>query len=188
MWATLTPEFGLADLVDGVGEVVLNVETVEGKVSLRGMFAVGVDVALGHVQRHGDQSITAHPACGYVFQLDEVEPSSWSKCQAILTSRHGNSLPFAAFGVGSNTAVGTCRYGKEGTQMNQDQANPERATVVDRQENKRKPEAESEECARNDVLPDELGGPFVESGADEECGVTRKKERGDHIPPNGTGG
>ena len=72
--------------------------------------------------------------------------------------------------------------------MNQDQANPERATVVDRQENKRKIEAESEECARNDVLPDELGGPFVESGPDEEVGPTRKKERGDHIPPNGTGG
>ena len=36
MWATLTPEFGLADLVDGVGEVVLDVETVEDKVSLRG--------------------------------------------------------------------------------------------------------------------------------------------------------
>jgi hypothetical protein len=36
MWATLAPEFGLADLVDGVGEVVLDVETVEDKVSLRG--------------------------------------------------------------------------------------------------------------------------------------------------------
>jgi hypothetical protein len=103
-----------------------------------------------------------------------------------------------------------CRYGKEGSQMNQDQANPERATVVDRQENKRKTErsdgadafipesaqnsrtsdhlAESEKGGRDDVLPEELGGPFVESGPDEEVGPTRKKERGDHIPPNGTGG
>jgi hypothetical protein len=46
---------------------------------------------------------------------------------------------------------------------------------------------ESEEGARDDVVPEELGGPFIESRPDEEFGATRKKERGDHIRPDGTG-
>jgi len=45
---------------------------------------------------------------------------------------------------------------------------------------------ESEEGARDDVVPEDLGGPFVESGPDEEFGSTRKKESGDHIRPDGT--
>jgi hypothetical protein len=80
-------------------------------------------------------------------------------------------------------------YGKEGSQMNQDQANRERATVVDRQENKRKTERSDGADA---FIPEsaQISGtsPFVEGGPDEESGATRKKERGDHIPPNGTGG
>jgi hypothetical protein len=46
---------------------------------------------------------------------------------------------------------------------------------------------ESEEGARDDVVPEELGGPFVESGPKEEYGSTRKMEGGDHIRPDGTG-
>jgi hypothetical protein len=38
---------------------------------------------------------------------------------------------------------------------------------------------ESEEGARDDVVPEELGGPFVESGPGEEYGSTRNGEKGD---------
>jgi hypothetical protein len=45
---------------------------------------------------------------------------------------------------------------------------------------------DSEEGARDDVVPEELGGPFVESSPDAEFGETEKEERGDHIRPDGT--
>jgi len=46
---------------------------------------------------------------------------------------------------------------------------------------------EGEEEALDEVVPEELGGPFVESRPEEEYGSTRNREVGDHIRPDGTG-
>jgi hypothetical protein len=46
---------------------------------------------------------------------------------------------------------------------------------------------ESEEGVGDDVVSEELGGPFVESAPEEEYGATRRGESGDHVRPDGTG-
>jgi len=46
---------------------------------------------------------------------------------------------------------------------------------------------DSEEGARDDVVSEELGGPFVESGPGEEYGSTRKGEAGTEVRTDASG-